>query len=110
LSASCKCAAVIAVFEPVPSHCERSDEPEEKVDEIDPDGILHALDARVAFGVFLDVHLLGQVISKGAFASGMERQELELTLPKMPKSTIHMKSRRESQAKMNGIFIVKGIM
>lgn len=31
--------------------------PKKEVDEVDPDGILHALDASVSFGVLVDVHL-----------------------------------------------------
>ena len=33
-----------------------AEQPEQHVDEIDPHAVLHALDARVAFGFFVDVH------------------------------------------------------
>lgn len=48
---------VVSVLEPVDSHSDRRDQPEEHVDQVDPDGVLHALDRLVALGVFLDEEL-----------------------------------------------------
>lgn len=42
---------------PVGGGCQRADEPEEGVGQVDPDGVLHTLNATVALCVLLDVHL-----------------------------------------------------
>lgn len=44
---------------PVDEGGDGRDEPEECVSQVDPDRVLHALDARVALRVGLDVHLQG---------------------------------------------------
>ena len=43
--------------QPVHKHGDRAEEPQQRIGEVYPDGILHPLDARIAFGILLDVHL-----------------------------------------------------
>lgn len=47
----------IPMLEPVPGRRKRRHEPQQHVDQVDPDGVLHAHDAVVTLGVFVDVHL-----------------------------------------------------
>lgn len=46
--------------EPVRRSSARTDEPEQRVREVDPDGVLHAYYVAVAFGVLVDVHATEQ--------------------------------------------------
>ena len=48
---------VLAVLDPVGQRGAGADEPEQGVGEVDPDGVLHALDVGVALGVFVDEEL-----------------------------------------------------
>lgn len=52
-----------------------SAEPEQHVDKIDPDGVFHADDTRVAFGVFVDVE----------FAEGAEEGHIEDEHERIPR-------------------------
>lgn len=45
---------------PVGGAGDGADEPQQHVGEVDPDGVLHALDIAVALGVLLDVHVAEQ--------------------------------------------------
>ena len=47
----------VARLPPVARHAHGGDEPEEHVGQVDPHGAPHALDAAVAFGILVDVHL-----------------------------------------------------
>lgn len=57
MGAAGESGADIAVFPPVAQRGDKRGEPQEGTDEVDPNGILHALDAAVALGVFLDEEL-----------------------------------------------------
>lgn len=46
----------LPVPKPVDAQRNGADEPEQDVCEEDPDGVLHALDASIPLGVFVDVH------------------------------------------------------
>lgn len=46
----------LTVAPPVPQRAHKGQEPQQRAGEVDPDGVLHALDARVALGVLVDVH------------------------------------------------------
>lgn len=50
-------AVPLAMSEPVGGGADKGEEPQDGVGEVDPDGVLHALDAAVALGVLIDVHL-----------------------------------------------------
>ena len=45
------------MLEPVDERRNKGNQPQQGTDEIDPNGILHALDAAVALGVFVDEEL-----------------------------------------------------
>lgn len=95
------------VLEPVDSHGDRRAQPEEHVDQIDPDSVLHALDILVALRVFLDEQL--SIMLAQSHVSP-ETPRGWLTLPKMPNRTIQKKSSNISQTKNIDIFfIVTGI-
>jgi hypothetical protein len=44
------------VLPPVQEGAQGRQQPEERVGKVDPDGILHALDVTIAFGILVDVH------------------------------------------------------
>lgn len=50
-------AVPLAMSEPVGGGADKGEEPQDGVGEVDPDGVLHALDAAVALGILIDVHL-----------------------------------------------------
>ncbi len=52
-----KATVAFLMFQPVHKHGDRAEEPEQRIGEVYPDGILHPLDARITFGILLDVHL-----------------------------------------------------
>lgn len=57
MSATGEAGTNVAVLPPVARSGEGDKEPEEGADEVDPDGIPHALDAAVSFGVFMEEEL-----------------------------------------------------
>lgn len=54
----------ITVLEPVDERRNKGNQPQKGTDEIDPNSILHALDAAVALGVFVDKELPKRWVSK----------------------------------------------
>lgn len=46
----------LTVPPPVPQRAQEGHEPQQRAGEVDPDGVLHALDAGVALGVLVNVH------------------------------------------------------
>lgn len=48
------------MLKPIPGHRDGRDKPKQRIRQIDPNGILHARDARVPLGVLFDVHATEQ--------------------------------------------------
>jgi hypothetical protein len=59
VGAAGEASASVPVLEPVEDGADGTAQPQESDDEVDPDHVLHSLDTVVAFGVLLDVHLVG---------------------------------------------------
>lgn len=57
VSASSEPGTSLAVPPPVRRGSKACDQPQKCISEVDPDSILHALDAAVTLGIFIDVHL-----------------------------------------------------
>lgn len=86
VSATGEAGANVAVLPPVTRSAEGHKEPEESADEVDPDGILHALDAAVSFGVFMEEELQNLLAFFGLQL--VEIGRLSRTLAKTPNRVI----------------------
>jgi hypothetical protein len=62
----------VPVLEPVDSHGNRCGQPQEHVDQVDPNGVLHALDVLVALGVLLDEELSIMLAQPSVFSATLE--------------------------------------
>lgn len=69
-------AMPLTMSEPVRGGADKGEEPQDGAGEVDPDGVLHALNARVALGVLIDVHL-----SKNAEQCDPQNEEDEVPCP-----------------------------
>lgn len=60
LGTASEAALAVLVHPPVGSAGDGADEPKQHIGEVDPDGVLHALNVAVALGVLFDVHVAKQ--------------------------------------------------
>lgn len=79
--ATSEAAVSLAVGEPVGGCADKGEEPQDGIDEVDPDGVLHALHAAVALGVLIDVHL-----SKNAKQRNPQDEEDQVPRPHEPEA------------------------
>jgi hypothetical protein len=85
------------VLPPVQESAQGRQQPQERVGKVDPDGVLHALDITIAFGVLVDVHLKKNYVSLDAAWLLYGFESPKLTLPKTPKTAIQRMKRMKSQ-------------
>src|SRR5687767_1859712 len=61
--ASSEASPGISVLPPVQERSNRGQQPEQRVGQVDPDGVLHARDVTIALRTLVNIHLLSQNVS-----------------------------------------------
>lgn len=87
LATTGEASTALAMSPPVCGRSQSADEPEQCVGQVDPDGILHTLDATITLGVLLDVHLLatlakhftGRMARRGTTAHDAPKESTYIT-------------------------------